>query len=85
MTPKEKAEEFVGKFNKTEILYHTINYYQAKQCASLAVDEILDTQPRYPSDVDWDDVGGSHKYYYEAQRQDAQNFWIEVKKEIENL
>jgi hypothetical protein len=36
MTPKEKAEELFNKY--LEINYH---YYQAKDCALIAVDEIL--------------------------------------------
>lgn len=40
MTPKEKAEELVNRF-----IYRRTDYveiYDAKQCALLAVDEILD-------------------------------------------
>ena len=87
MTPKEKAEQlfqlylpFVDSLGNIEDIK-----YRCKKCALIAVDEILETEPRYPSDVDWDDVGGTYHYYYEAQRQDAQNYWIEVKKEIEKL
>jgi hypothetical protein len=38
MTPKEKAQELFDKYFEV-----TNNYYQAKQCALIAVDEILDT------------------------------------------
>lgn len=79
MTPKEKAFELSMKF---ENLGETDN---AKQCALIAVDEILNAEPRCPSDVDWDDVGGTHQYYYEAQREESKKFWQEVKQEIENL
>ena len=80
MIPKEKAKELVDKFT---FRCEECDYdWNAKQCALIAVDEILETEPRYPSDVDWDDVGGTYHYYYEAQRQDAQNYWIEVKQEI---
>jgi hypothetical protein len=41
MTPKEKAEELVDKFFKDERLYWVLSYNQAKQCALIAVDEIL--------------------------------------------
>ena len=37
MTPKEKAQELFNKY--LEINYH---YYQAKDCALIAVDEIID-------------------------------------------
>jgi hypothetical protein len=36
MTPKEKAQELFDKYFEV-----TNNYYQAKQCALIAVDEIL--------------------------------------------
>jgi hypothetical protein len=80
MTTKGKALELFDKYYEV-----TNNYDEAKQCALIAVDEILEIEPRYPSDVDWDDVGGTYHYYYEAQTQDAQNYWIEVKQEIEKL
>jgi hypothetical protein len=71
MTPKEKALELVDKLSK--------------QCALVAVNEILSSEPRYPSNVDWDDAGGTHQYYYEAQREEANKFWQEVEQEIEKL
>lgn len=37
MTPKEKAEELVNRFNKAALM----DNYDAKQCALIAVDEIL--------------------------------------------
>ena len=41
MTPKEKAEELVDKFKEfTEDIFAE-SFYQAKQCALIAVDEIL--------------------------------------------
>jgi hypothetical protein len=51
----------------------------------IAVDEIINSEPRNPSNVDWDDCGGTHEYYYEAQREEADKYWREVKQEIENL
>ena len=49
MTPKEKAEELVEKFLEIEFQrgrlefdgYLTIEVFEAKQCAFIAVDEIL--------------------------------------------
>jgi len=49
MTPKEKAQELVEKFNKNEKLFHSIDFYQAKQCALIAVNEILDVCKTYLS------------------------------------
>jgi hypothetical protein len=37
MTPKEKAKELFDKYFEA-----TNNYYQAKQCALIAVDEIIE-------------------------------------------
>jgi hypothetical protein len=46
MTPREKAEELVKKFIEhtqewSELDGYVINEYNAKQCALIAVDEIL--------------------------------------------
>lgn len=80
MTPKEKAEELLSKY-----YLQVATLEQQKQCALIAVDEILKSEPRSPSDVDWDDVGGTHQYYYEAQREEADKYWQEVKREIKEL
>ena len=40
MTPKEKAEELVDKFNKPDITHYPY-VHNAQQCALVAVDEIL--------------------------------------------
>jgi preprotein translocase subunit SecE len=87
MTPKEKARELVEKFIN---LYEGINLelakkYWAKQSALIVVDEILKSEPLHPSNVDWDDAGATHKYYYEAQREEAGKYWKEVKQEIEKI
>jgi len=90
MTPKEKAKELMHYYLK-ELLSakYSINGFVindlAKQCALIAVEEILNSNPRYPNNVDLDDVGGSHAHYYEAQFDDAEKYWEEVKQEIENL
>lgn len=70
MTPKEKAKELVERFD---------------EYALIAVNEIIESEPRYPSDVDWDDCGGTHQYYYEEQREEAKKYWEEVIKEIKKL
>lgn len=84
MTPKEKAEELVDKMYNTEHcgIKHfpnknycdcsEINYFQAKQCALIAVDEIL-----YVIENP-DDRYSSHGL------QLVRN-WREVKKETEKL
>ena len=81
MTPKEKAFSLYFKFIRDVIA----DDQKAKQCAIIALDEIIKTGPRYPNDVDWDDVGATHQYYYEAQHEEALNYWKQVKQEIEKL
>lgn len=91
MTPKEKAKELIDKMYYSGRYLDGENYIpeaailRAKQCALIAVDEIIKSEPSYPSNVDWDDVGGTHQYYYEAQREEALIYWKEVKQEIEKL
>ena len=43
MTPKEKAEELVNKFSFFADTLHNGNKENAKQCALITVDEILNT------------------------------------------
>lgn len=71
MTPKEKAEQIVQKF-----IYRTKDYVEiedAKQCAIIAVDEILKTFPN---------INGIA--VYEDHIVDIE-YWQQVKEEIENL
>ena len=71
MTAKrKKAKELIGKFTKLDIEiggqfdgYITMKNHDAKECALILVDEIIAIQPRYPSNVDWDDVGATHQYF----------------------
>jgi hypothetical protein len=76
MTPKEKAFELAHKFRLLEIRtsensYMMISMADAKQCALIAVDEIIDSEPQY----EW-----SNDYW-----KNPNDFWQEVKREIENL
>jgi len=57
MTPKEKAQELIDK-------YDSILTYKSKQCALVAVDEVRNNLPLIS---------------------DIQQYWIEVKREIEKL
>jgi hypothetical protein len=90
MTAVDKAKELINRFDNIFVEDEDEHYEGtveriAKQCALIAVDEIILSEPRYPSDVDWDDVGGTHQYYYEAQRESAKKYWNEVKNEITKL
>jgi hypothetical protein len=91
MTPKEKANDLVYQYRiilmreDTECGNEILCSRIAKHFALIAVDEIINSEPRKPSNVDWDEVGATHQYYYEAQIEEAQKFWQEVKQEIEKL
>lgn len=71
MTPKEQAEELVNKFN-----YGNKHFLMpdAKQCALIAVDEILEI-------CSLDCISNLHNHEFEAKF----NYWQEVKIEIKNL
>jgi hypothetical protein len=67
MTPREKAVELVHKFGMENQYYE-----RAKQCALIAVDEIIESIPEEPS-------------ISTVQRIGSIMFWFEVKQEIEKL
>jgi hypothetical protein len=67
MTPREKAVELVHKFGMENQYYE-----RAKQCALIAVDEIIESIPKEPS-------------IYTVQSISSIMFWFEVKQEIEKL
>ena len=84
MTPKEKAEELVDKFYQTTPNEYFVNepigikgryksWEQAKQCALIAVDEII-------NGYEFDSLDIEHK-----RIMDNINFWDEVKAEIQKL
>ena len=86
LSPKEKAKELYSKFEDSITGLEGYEWWEsAKQCALIAVDEILKSKPLYPNEVDWDDCGATHIHYHNAQREEADKFWQEVKKEIELL
>ncbi len=70
MTPKEKAQELVDKFNYESKHYLMLD---AKQCALIAVDEIIKECCKSSEKKD-------------AKYQDERiNYWQQVKHEINNL
>ena len=76
MTPKEKAEELYNKMYDYSLFEE-----EAKRCALIAVDEILETtkvkwatQRKFPN--------GEYKFWKGVA---YKKYWQEVKKEIENL
>jgi hypothetical protein len=72
MTPKEKAKELYNKFYNTSSHPHHVESRKnnAKQCALIAVDEILKA------------VDNPDETYL---MQHSVNYWSEVKQEIELL
>jgi hypothetical protein len=89
MTPKEKAFELVYKYYKITKEFEFIKgeglvpyYGSAKQCALIAVDEILESSPLEPNDSpEWlqpEDWFPDANIY-------AEKYWKEVKTEIEKL
>ena len=55
MTPKEKAKELVNKMHiKTDVIF-VMSKVQAKKCALIAVDEILE-ECRLEKDWYWQEV-----------------------------
>ena len=79
MTPKEKAEELVGKFNllcaKNKGWLRPSESDKAKKCAIISVDEILESNPCCEDS----DRGGNFQW--------ASNeyYWQQVKQEIQSL
>lgn len=84
MTPKEKANNLCMRFliqTTTDIPYG-INKTIAKQCALIAVDEIIQSEPLEPNDTsDWLQPAD----WFSEANISADKYWQEVKKEIESL
>ena len=75
MTPKEKAEELVIKFYDTfTISWEYDNWVMARECALIAVDEVLKTNTLENRNCGFITLCEKHKEY-----------WQEVKQEIELL
>jgi len=74
MTPKEKAKELINKFQHPPSAFeHTecdcLHIDIAKECALIAVNEVIDTL---------------YEYHYDSAS-GAYEFWTEVKEELEKL
>ena len=73
MTPQEKAKELFKKYYRdSDLLVEDLSYIQAKECALIAVEEIINANGLHPNDTDYD--------YNKAEV-----YWQEVKTEIEKL
>ena len=74
LTAKEKAKELVYKyFSGDDLLYEDLTWIQAKQCALIAIDEILI------------EIRKIYDIYTEINIINIYQYWQEVKQEIEKL
>ena len=80
MTPKEKAEELIRKYYTWGINKEgqTLSWLEAKECALIAVDEILNIE--HPQIIIYTEIiKNSIRDYFQDE------YWEEVKKEIQKL
>ena len=80
MTPKEKAEELVGKFVSITLWNGYVT--SAKECAYIAVDEIIES--RKDDSMFGDTLLSTSSEYYTPHPMYI-TYWLQVKKEIEKL
>lgn len=77
MEPKQKAEELIEKYNDylQQEMQCIVYVYQAKQCALIAVDEILEY------------IDSNHNGYYTMPEsvKIKYDYYEEVKQELEKL
>jgi len=72
MTPKEKAEELFDKMLYNDgNSYHHCSHYVGKNCALIAVDEIICSNP--------------HSNPLNTNATSTMGWWVNVKNEIEKL
>jgi hypothetical protein len=73
MSPKEKAEEFIEKFVRYTPAEEEFEYPYAKQCALIAVDEVMEFMKM--DDEYTETVSNANSKWV--------HYWQEVKQEIE--
>ena len=83
MTPKEKAEELIKKYSNLTITSHIVYFAQvehfAKQCALIAVDELIESfNSIYDASI-------RNIEKYSGAKYGMKDYWKEVKQEIEKL
>ena len=77
MTPQEKAEELINK-----LCTHLISIEQAKRCALIAVNEIIES--RKDDSMFGDTLLSTSSEYYNPHPMYI-TYWLQVKQEIEKL
>jgi hypothetical protein len=75
MTPKEKAGQLFFKYRNLENKDSFINNYNAKQCALIAVDEII---------IQWEYID-TYLSDLNGELNPNLKYWYDVKQEIEKL
>jgi len=78
---KEKAKELISKFTFLSIPESNSKFYNPKQCALVAVNEILEECSDYILIDKW--MPPSERVYMTYD--ERLEFWEEVKKELENF
>jgi hypothetical protein len=81
MTPQKKAKELIGNYKYRLLPFITFQtqlteadlFNKCKQCALIAIDEIIEVIPKY-------EYGQGEKFESEPFQ-----YWQEVKQEIKNL
>jgi hypothetical protein len=81
MTPKEKAKDIFMQMAMCQVWGYgdadtSDQKERAKGCASICVDQIIQSAPTIPSDLE-------HSFWLAAES--ANKYWNEVKEEIEKL
>jgi hypothetical protein len=67
MTPKEKAKELVFRFyEKSDLLFESLSFIQAKECALILVDEVLKSNP---TKINCDSTELNYGYYQEVKKE----------------
>jgi hypothetical protein len=85
MTPKDKAKELFDKIYKLD---NRAWYDTAKQCALIAVDEIIDALEKYDELTEKHLKDEFNVTYFSCELQNMDSdfrYWQQVKQEIENL
>jgi hypothetical protein len=73
MTPQEKATELLTKYRR-HLPVNTATDLEAKVCALIAVEEIIKSNPIFPI-----------SFNPHPTKRGAEQYWEEVKQEIEKL
>jgi len=98
MTPKEKAKELVDRFKADTVIYTwdgngykvdiETSFQNAKNCALICVDEILNSNPTIITEEIIEHIGYKeiieHIGYKETVEKNV-DYWQEVKQEIKKL